>query len=201
MHPPTGASVIKRGPQPEDNPYPVASGAGRRRKGKGGHRYPFQHTPFPPLAMAPRKSRTIRQQYFIRASPKKVFKSISEPQRLTRWFLKDAEISLRKRGRYTFEWQGGYKHTGRVLEVVRGESVTLTWPQFDGDEALGETKVRFSVAPKNDGTLLKIVHSGYPLDERWVDLYAGTHSGWAYYVMNLKSVLEHGHDLRSKHDA
>lgn len=145
-------------------------------------------------------SRTIRQQYFIRASPKKVFRALSDPDRLTRWFLEEAELSPRKRGRYTFKWRGGYAHSGRVLEFVRGSSLTLSWPQFDGEQPLGDTKVKFSVEPKGDGTLLKIVHSGYSKHEKWVDAYAGTHSGWAYFAMNLKSVLEHGHDLRSKHD-
>lgn len=150
--------------------------------------------------MAPRKTRTIRQQYYIRASPKKVFKAISEPERLTRWFLKDAQLSPRKRGKYSFTWQGGYAHSGQVVEFVRGKSLTLTWPQYDGKELLGETKLKMTVEPKGDGSLLKIQHSGYPKHERWVDLYAGTHSGWAYFMMNLKSVLEHGNDLRSKHD-
>jgi uncharacterized protein YndB with AHSA1/START domain len=150
--------------------------------------------------VAPRKTRTIRQQYYIRASPKKVFRALSEPERLQRWFLKKAELSPRKRGRYTFTWIGGHSHSGRVLEFVRGRSVTLTWPQYDGKELLGETKVKFSVEPKGDGTLVKVLHSGYGKHEKWVDAYAWTHSGWAYFMMNLKSVLEHGNDLRSKHD-
>lgn len=150
--------------------------------------------------MAPAKTRSIRQQYYIRASPKKVFKAISDPERLTRWFLKDAKLSPRKRGRYTFVWEGGYSHSGTVLEFIRGKSLTLTWPQFDGETPLGDTKLKLSVESKGDGSLLKILHSGYQKDEAWVEPYAGTHSGWAYFVMNLKSVLEHGNDLRSKHD-
>jgi uncharacterized protein YndB with AHSA1/START domain len=150
--------------------------------------------------MAPRKTRSIRQQFYIRAPPKKVFRAISDPDEITKWFLKDAQISTRKGGRYTFEWNGGYQHSGRVLEFARGRSLTLTWPQFDGKEVIGDTKVRFTVEPKGKGALLKILHSGYQKQEKWVEPYAGTHAGWSYFVMNLKSVLEHGHDLRSKHD-
>jgi uncharacterized protein YndB with AHSA1/START domain len=151
--------------------------------------------------MAPRKTRNIRQQYYIRASPKKVFRALSDPKRITHWFLKDAAISPRKGGRYSFEWHGGYKHEGKVLEFARGKSITLTWPQFSDGDHLGDTKVRFTVEPHGSGTLVKILHSGYAKHEKWIEVYAGTHSGWAYYFMNLKSVLEHGHDLRSKHDS
>jgi hypothetical protein len=48
--------------------------------------------------------------------------------------------------------------------------------------------------------VLKFTHSGIPRDEKWVELYGGAIRGWTYFGMNLKSVLEHGHDLRSDND-
>ena len=51
------------------------------------------------------------------------------------------------------------------------------------------------------GTLISIRHSGYPRTPGWVEIYGGTQAGWAYYLMNLKSVLETGRDLRSPKDA
>jgi uncharacterized protein YndB with AHSA1/START domain len=144
-------------------------------------------------------SRTIRQQFFIDASPKKVFRALSEPQKLLKWFLKDAEISLRKRGKYAFEWHDGYKHSGRVLEVIRGESITLSWEYEGEDHEVATTRVKFSVQPKKNGALVTLVNSGFPKHEKWVEAYAGSGAGWTFYLLNLKSVLERGHDLRSKH--
>jgi uncharacterized protein YndB with AHSA1/START domain len=147
------------------------------------------------------RKRSIRKQFYIDASPKKVFRAISEPERLTRWFLHDAKLAPKKGGKYTFVWQGGYSHTGRVVEFVDGRRLTLTWPQFaDDSKRLGETRLTLAVVKKGTGSLLRIEHTGFQKNERWIETYAGTHSGWAYFVMNLKSVLEHGHDLRSKHD-
>ncbi|MGA9840135.1 MAG: SRPBCC domain-containing protein [Thermoplasmata archaeon] len=149
--------------------------------------------------MAPRKTRTVELQVFVHASPKKVFRWISEPRRLTRWWVDAATLSPRKGGRYAFTWDGGPTHTGKVLEFVRGKRVTLTW-QWPGTEDRLVTRLRLSVVGKKGGTVLKFTHSGFPKQERWVDLYAGAVLGWRYFTLNLKSVLETGHDLRSPLD-
>jgi hypothetical protein len=57
-----------------------------------------------------------------------------------------------------------------------------------------------SVEPKDDGCLLRVDHEGFPKLEDWTDLYGGAEWGWTYFALNLKSVLETGHDLRSKYD-
>ena len=61
-------------------------------------------------------------------------------------------------------------------------------------------RFKLEVEPKGKGTLVKVTHSKIPRGARWFDLYAGAVWGWTYFMMNLKSVLETGHDLRSKHD-
>jgi uncharacterized protein YndB with AHSA1/START domain len=149
--------------------------------------------------MARSKSRTIRLQAFVHASPKKVFKSITEPKRLSRWFVDEASFSPRKGGRYAFSWKGGPTHTGKVLEFVRGHRYSITW-QWPGMEADLTTKLTLSVAPKGNGTILKFTHRGFPKEDRWVDLYAGAVQGWTYFLMNFKSVVDHGRDLRSPND-
>lgn len=149
--------------------------------------------------MAPRKTRTLRNQYFVRAPPKKVFRALTDPKRITRWFADHAEVSPRKGGRYTFGWQDGPTHEGKLIEFVRGKTVTFAW-EWPGVEDTGTTRFKLEVEPKGKGTLVKVTHSKIPRGARWFDLYAGAVWGWTYFMMNLKSVLETGHDLRSKHD-
>ena len=149
--------------------------------------------------MAPRRTRTIRQQYFIRAAPKKVFKAISNPKGIKRWFADKAQLSLRKGGRYSFGWKDGPTHNGKILELVRGERMTLSW-EYEGMEKVGVTRFGLAVEPKGKGTLLKVTHSRLPKGDEFEELYTGGVWGWTYFMMNLKSVVEHGHDLRSRHD-
>lgn len=149
--------------------------------------------------MAPAKTRTMRLPVFIHASPRKVFQAISEPKLLTQWFMDHATLQPHKDGTYSFTWEGGPTHTGRVLEFARGKRFTLAW-QWPGLEKLGMTKLKLSIHPKAGGTLLRFTHSGFETHGAWVDLYEGAIRGWTYFMMNLKSVLENGHDLRSPCD-
>jgi uncharacterized protein YndB with AHSA1/START domain len=149
--------------------------------------------------MVPTKTRTIRLWAFIHASPTKVFKAVSEPELLSHWLLDRATLSPRKGGRYAFTWEAGPTHTGTVLEFVRGKRITLSWRRPGMEDQL-VSKLGLSVEPKKGGTVLKLTHSGFPIQKRWVDLFGGAIQGWTYFLMNLKSYLNHGHDLRSPDD-
>jgi uncharacterized protein YndB with AHSA1/START domain len=145
------------------------------------------------------KTRTLRLPMFIHASPKRVFKWITDSEKVSGWLSDTAVLSARKGGRYVFGWNGGPAHTGKVLRFSRGRELTLSW-QWPGKEDLGTTRLRLSVEPKRDGTLLRFTHSGFRRSEEWDELYEGAVRGWTYFMMNLKSVLESDHDLRSPYD-
>jgi uncharacterized protein YndB with AHSA1/START domain len=149
--------------------------------------------------MATQGTRTLSHQYLIRALPDRAFEAISSAAGLTRWLSDRAEITPRNGGDYTLGWNDGPTHRGKVLEFIPGRRITLSW-NWEGVEIEG-TRFTLAVEPAEEGTLLKVEHSGFPRDEQWVDLYAGAEWGWTYFAMNLKSVLECGHDLRSRSDA
>ncbi len=144
--------------------------------------------------------RRIEEQFEIAAPPAKVFRALTQPLELTKWMLESATLTLRPGTAYWFTWSGGYQHEGRVLEVKAGRSFALSWPQGTPRKPLGETRVRFTLRPKGKGTVLRLVHSGFGSGPAWVRTYTLSASGWAYYLMNLKSVLESGHDLRRDDD-
>lgn len=144
--------------------------------------------------------RRIQQQFEIAVAPGKLFRALTQPLGLTSWMLESATLTLRAGTTYWFTWSGGYALEGRVLEVRAGRAFALTWPQGTPRKPLGETRVRFTVRPKGKGSILTMVHSGFGTGATWVQAYALSASGWAYYLMNLKSVLETGHDLRRDGD-
>lgn len=146
------------------------------------------------------KSLTIEQTYFVRASPTKVFRALTDPKWLTRWFLAKASITPEPGTSYTFHWQGGYKHTARVLEAIPRHRLTLEWPNRVG-RVTKVTRATFELSKKGTGTLLRLRHSGYPAARPWLETYGETQSGWAYFLTNLKSVLEYDRDLRSRYDS
>jgi len=149
--------------------------------------------------MAPR-TLTIEQRYYLEATPAKVYASLATPKGLARWFLRSAAIEASAGTAYSFTWQGGYRHSGRVLAAVPDRRLVLSWPNRAG-RTRRTTAVAFSLRKKGRGTLLTVRHEGYPRSGGWVEIYGSTQSGWAYFLTNLKSVLATGRDLRSRDDA
>ncbi len=148
--------------------------------------------------MSPSKTLRVDRQFFIRASPRKVFEAISTSRGLASWMVVRANLPSETGARYELEFDGGWRHEGTVKHFRAGMSIALTWA-WEG-VPLKETVLTLSVRPNAGGTLLKLVHTGFPRDTKWMELYGGAEWGWTYYGMNLKSVLESGHDGRSRWD-
>ena len=144
------------------------------------------------------KTVSVARQFFIRAPPRRVFEAISTPRGLASWLVVRADLPSKTGARYELEFEGGWLHQGTIQRVRAGRSIALTWA-WPG-VALKGTVFTLSVRPQKGGALLRLVHSGFPRQLKWMDLYGVTEWGWTYHGLNLKSVLEHGHDLRSGED-
>jgi uncharacterized protein YndB with AHSA1/START domain len=143
-------------------------------------------------------TRTISHQYCIRGRPEEVFRAVTDPESIVKWLRDTARVSLHKGGANSLGWKDGPTHTGTVLAFVPGKRITLSWA-WPGVDLAG-TKFTLAVEKKGEGSLLTVEHSGFPRSEGWTDLYGDAEWGWTYFAMNLKSVIEHGYDLRSERD-
>jgi len=148
--------------------------------------------------MAPKNILAVNRQFFVRASPSKVFEAISTPGGLASWMVVRADLPAKTGAMYELEFDGGWRHRGMVQRFLTGRSISLAW-SWDGVPLKG-TVLTLSVRPKKGGALFRLVHGGFPREKKWMDLYGGAEWGWTYYGMNLKSVLETRHDLRSPWD-
>ncbi|HTZ62147.1 MAG TPA: SRPBCC domain-containing protein [Thermoplasmata archaeon] len=142
----------------------------------------------------------IRHSYYYAASPERVFAALTDPRELTKWFVRKARVVPRKGGTYRLTW-GPYTMRGRVLEIEPPRHLVLRWIDQFGDGKVFETEAAFELTKKGKGTVLSLTHRGFRSGKKWVALFGGVQSGWAYYLVNLKSFLNHGNDLRSDHDA
>ena len=139
---------------------------------------------------------TAEQWYELHRPPAEVFAALTDPKKLVLWFLSGAKIEARKDGPFGFDWEGGYHMDGAVLDIDPGKSVAFRWVDAQPDGTQVVTRVDFTVAPSGSGTLLSMRHTGFTSPTH----YAECASRWAYYLTNLKSVLDHGTDLRSPND-
>ena len=146
------------------------------------------------------KPPTIKVRYYYDAAPEEVYRALTVPSGLTKWFVDGARIRPRSGGSYSFSWKGYPTQKGRVEKAVSNKLLVLEWPNSVRGK-LYETKVAFALAKKGKGTVLEVKHTGFEEGDDWVWLYGAIQAGWAYFLMNLKSVLGQGVDLRSENDA
>ena len=143
------------------------------------------------------KSFVIEQSYYFEAPLKKVFQALTDPKMLVKWFLSKATVVPRKGGSYSFDWIGGYHMTGNVKRFEMNKAVSFSWSDKLKSGEWANTRATFKVAKKGHGTLLKLRHTGFEDPEH----FAECSSRWGYYLTNMKSVLDHGTDLRSEYDS
>ena len=130
----------------------------------------------------------IEQSYYLNTRPETVFQALTDPKILVKWMLAKAHVDQREGGDFDFDWLNGFHLSGTITRFEKNKAVSFYWSQH--------TTVAFELLKKNQGTLLKLQHGEFKETEP----FGLTSSRWGYYLMNLKSVLEHGTDLRSKND-
>ena len=142
------------------------------------------------------KSYVIEQSYYFKAPLKEVFRTLTDSKMLVKWFLSKVEVKPKKGGNYSFSWIGGYHMTGKLKQFQVNKNVSYSWTDRLKNGKLAQTTASFKVAKKGNGTLLRLRHTGFRDPEH----FAECSSRWGYYLTNMKSVLDHGTDLRSKYD-
>ena len=127
-----------------------------------------------------------------------MFQALTVADRLTKWFLKEAEVEFKKSGKIKMVWNDGSTQECKILELEVNKKLALSWPTNGwAGTPQANTTVRFTITPtETENSLLEIEHSGFGTNDSWTRYYGATYSGWTYYLLNLKSVLENGIDLR-----
>jgi uncharacterized protein YndB with AHSA1/START domain len=153
-----------------------------------------------PLRLFVMQTYEVTQNYVFRSPPKKIFEALTVPTELVKWFLSNAKLEAKKGGSFAFDWTFDsvrkYHMDGKVLEVVPDTSITFLWVDSTPDGKQVETEANFRVTPIGSGSNLELHHTKFtdPLH------FAECGMRWAYYLTNLKSVVDHGVDLRSPGD-
>jgi uncharacterized protein YndB with AHSA1/START domain len=151
--------------------------------------------------MDPEKWRRLVQRIDVNAPREKVFAAWATAEGLAGWMvfeaaLLDPEGNERDPGdvaragdRFRSAWHTGLSGEGEVLEVRSGEMVRFTMDPGAMVEA--------TMGPLEDGsTMVTLTQTHDGSDEENLALMLGFGPGWAFYLTNLKCVMEGGRDLR-----
>jgi uncharacterized protein YndB with AHSA1/START domain len=121
-----------------------------------------------------------------------IFDYLSDSKKLTLWFPDQAIIEPQLGGKYHFLWTGTEGvWSGVVTDFIRGNTLGFTW-QPPNDPAV--TNVKIKLFPQGAETTVELSHSGF-LSSESLEKAVTT---WAFYLQNLKSVIEQGADMRGQ---
>lgn len=111
-------------------------------------------------------SDSIEREVQIDAPVDTVWSIVTEPQNIARWFASSAEVDLRPGGDLLFRFESGMDGKGIVEKVEPPHLFTFRWtspePERDMVAAQGYyTTVELSLRAEGQGTLLRVVESGF----------------------------------------
>jgi uncharacterized protein YndB with AHSA1/START domain len=152
----------------------------------------------------------IEREVVIEAPAEVVWRTITEPDQIVRWFADRVELETTPggRGTFIFENPGGATHTAAlVVETVEPPArFSFRWGQPQGDEPVtgNSVLVEFTLMPEGDErTRLQVTESGLDLlgwSDGDKDQYAEDHrNGWGTFLGRLSGLLAnqpsgHRHD-------
>ena len=130
----------------------------------------------------------IEREIRIAASPATVFRYLVDPERMTRWMGRTAELDPRPGGRFRVDYNGADIAAGSYVEVDEPHRVVFTWGwEAPGDPVPpGASTVEVTLTADGDGTVLRLVHRDLPT-EAAADSHA---EGWDHFLARLASALE-----------
>lgn len=125
----------------------------------------------------------IRWKLHLTSPREHVYRLLATPEgRVAFWAASADEDAA---GNIAFAFRGGERYDSRILERTPPARFRCTY--------FGGSIVTFALeADERGGTIVECVEEGVA-DAEWLDNYAG----WVSVLMNLKSVADHGVDLRS----
>jgi uncharacterized protein YndB with AHSA1/START domain len=136
----------------------------------------------------------------IKATPEEVFRAITDPEQIAKWFAPYARVDPRVGGEYVISWAPEMQ-PGGVISVweppkhfanYRERSVAFNGQGKPVDTGVAQKiAVDYYIEAIGDGmTRLRLVQSGFGPGAAWDDEYEATKTGWAEILKKLKEILE-----------
>jgi uncharacterized protein YndB with AHSA1/START domain len=145
-------------------------------------------------------SRAINQQYFFSHPPEVVWDYLTKSELLEQWLMKNDfqpivghEFQFRTNPLPDLNFDGIFHCT--VLEIIPFKKLSYSWNGGPGDGTITcDSIVVWTLQPKDNGTDLFLVHSGFSNPES-IALYTGMLNGWLKKMEKLTeriNAAQHG---------
>jgi len=122
--------------------------------------------------------------------PERLFRYWVEPDRMTRWWPKEADIDSRVGGEYVFRWPSiGRELRGRYTAVEPAQRLNFTW-RWDttpADYPDLQVSMRFERLV-GDGTRLVLEQGPYDDSPDGAEARKNLRDGWLHFLARLQTV-------------
>jgi uncharacterized protein YndB with AHSA1/START domain len=127
----------------------------------------------------------VERVLFIDAPPAAVYELLTDASRFVEWMAPVASLHPVRGGALTWTHVNGERVIGTFVDLVPDRRVVFTfgWDRPDVEVPPGSTTVTIELRPQNEGTELRLVHSG--LAGPMADAHGG---GWDNYLGRLARV-------------
>ena len=133
--------------------------------------------------LAAGEAKVVRLRRTYQAPIDDVWDALSNPERITRWFL-PISGDIRLGGRYQFEGNAG----GEIRTCEPPNRLLVTWEMGDPSAAPSEVEIRLTRA--GDSTSVELAHTAIVPDEFWDEYGPGAVGvGWDGGVLGLALYL------------
>jgi uncharacterized protein YndB with AHSA1/START domain len=135
----------------------------------------------------------------MKAAPEEVFRAVTDPEQIVKWFCSESRVEPRVGGEYFFSWGGGMDGSSTISAWEPGKHFG-TWSERSmaySSQGAVETGVvqkmcvDYYMEPVGGGlTRLRLVQSGFGPEAAWDAEFADTKTGWADFLEKLKALFE-----------
>ena len=141
----------------------------------------------------------------VKSEKKLLFEAWATPAGLESWFLRKAEFTnqhgmvnkndyLKKGDQYYWLWHGWADDTFEKGTVMESNGKDLF--KFSFGKA---GNVTVTLKEEQGENIVELLQDEIPTDDKSIEYYhLGCMKGWLFYLVNLKSILEGGLDLRNR---
>lgn len=136
--------------------------------------------------------RKYEQTLTLDAPREAVWRALTEPTEIARWFAPEVEGDPRVGGEMVWRWRDHFEWNQTFDVLEEGEHLRTRYDAWRGAE--GEEHplfVDFHLEGAGGSTTLRVVHSGFGDDSRFDGEFDGISRGWPIELRSLKLYLEH----------
>lgn len=145
-----------------------------------------------------RAGRAIHIAVEIASSPEAVWRALTDPAELVRWFPLEATVTPGPGGHVRWSWGEPIIAESRIEAWDPGKRLVLIEQTMLGEHVSAGEKVtapgrvmEFTLESRGGKTILRLVHSGFSTDADWEsELHDGVSRGWTFELRALKHYLE-----------